>query len=268
MHRIAFLACTLLMAIGAGLSASWAAELVPLYLYNTPPPLNTNTPGNLSDHLAQRLTEASGGKYRFKATFLPRKRLDILVASKRWRGAVIWANPEWFDDRQRRRYLWSHPLATDYNLVASHRLKPVKYDGPASLKGLRLGGVLGHVYPEFESMLNHGEIIREDTRDYELNLLKLQSQRIDVTFLPASSLTAYTRKFPDLPNWLHIAATPRSTFHYYIFCDRSEAKLMSYLNTQISQLKLDTVWHETTSTWLHHQPQRSQPKEGNAARDQ
>ena len=250
MNQCKRLLSTLLLLWGFGTTTSgWAGPVTPLYSYNTPPPFHPATADNLSTYLARQFSADESDHYQFKAQHLPRKRLDILIAKKDWKGAVIWANPEWFSKFDQGRLLWSEPLATDYNLVLSHKAHPVEYLGPESLKGLRLGGILGHVYAEFETMLNQGEMVREDTADYRHNLAKLKEGRVDVTFLPSSALTALLKINPQLTHWMHISSKPRNIFQYYMFCDRSNPELMTYLNSRIQQLAHDKYWTREIDSW-------------------
>lgn len=228
---------------------SWAADPVPLYSYNTPPPFNPKLEDNLSDYLAQWFSQASTATDKFVAVHLPRKRLDHLVSGKAWRGAVLWANPLWFDDSGKSKYLWSDPVVADHNLVLSHKNRPVEYTAPASLQGLKLGGILGHVYTEFNSMLKDGSLSRDDAISYQQNLAKLEAGRVDVIFMPASSLTLLIKQKPAMKQWLYIAKQPRNTFYYYFFCDLENKQLMSFLNQQIQQLQFDKKWQQVTAEW-------------------
>lgn len=238
------------LLLGLAVSAPCrATEQVTLYLYNTTPPLDLQTLGNLSVRLAKLLSDDSGGKYQFKTAYLPRKRLDILVSSGNWEGAVIWANPTWFRDPAQKRYLWSSPLATDYNLVLSHKQKPVEYATPASLQGLRLGGVLGHVYPELDLMFRQGRLARDDATSYLQNLLKLREKRVDVIFMPASALAIWKRQYPDWNEWVYVSKTPQGVFDYHVFCDRSNTKLMAFLDEAVRRLQNNPEWRDTVSTW-------------------
>lgn len=238
----------LLFVLGATITTfSYSAETVHLYLYNTPPPFHPDSKDNLSDYLAKWLSKRSDGMYRFKAVYLPRKRLDRLIRKEGWKGMVVWANPEWFKDLNKTHYLWSDPLATDYNLVLSNRENPVEYEMPSSLKNLKLGGILGHVYAEFNSLLDQGALIREDASTYQQNLMKLKAQRLDVIFLPSSAFGVLKKDHPKINDWIYISKRPRNKFDYYLFCDDSHTELMSFINKEIKQLSDDPKWQETFS---------------------
>lgn len=242
-----------LLFLSFSLSApGWSAQVQPLYIYNTPPPFYPDAPDNLSHKLAYWLTDHSEGRFKFETKYLPRKRLDNLIAQDNWQGAVIWANPIWFRDAQKLHYLWSVPLATDYNLVLSHRHKPVEYHAPESLSGLKLGGILGHVYTEFEEMVKEGKLTRENTITYQQNLEKLKARRVDVIFLPASAFTIIKNHHPDIDAWLHISRQPRNKFQYYIFCQSSNIKLMDYIDKEIIRLHANRQWMEIFNAWRKH----------------
>lgn len=248
-----FRQCVLLLILGFIIcSPCWPTETVNLYLYNTPPPLNTDMPGNLSDYLAKFLSDFSDGKYQFRAVYLPRKRLDSLVSAKQWHGAVIWANPAWFNDSDQERYLWSEKLATDYNLVLSHKKKPVEFVSPASLTGLKLGGVLGHIYSDFDVMIKDGRLTREDSGSFLQNLMKLKARRVDVIFIPASALYHFKQQYPDMDDWIYVAKKPRNIFHYRIFCSLTNKALVTFFDEGIKGLQLDWYWQNTMKAWMQH----------------
>lgn len=234
--------CLLLILSTLISSISYSAESVQLYLYNTPPPFHPDSKDNVSDYLASWLTERSEGKYRFKAVYLPRKRLDRLISKGGWRGMVMWANPEWFKDLEKTQYVWSNPIATDYNMVLSNIGHPVEYDTPTSLKGLKLGGILGHVYTEFNPLIEDHSLTREDANNYQQNLMKLKAQRVDVIFLPSSAFGVLKKEHSDLNDWLYISKQPRNKFQYYMFSDASHSELISYINRVTKQLNDDQKW--------------------------
>lgn len=226
------LLCLLPMAAGAQQSVT------PLLTYNTPPPFNPEFEHSLSHLIADRLNQLAQGQYQFQAAYLPRKRLMHHIDTDHWQGAVIWANPKWFNDEARNRYLWSEPLLTDTNLVLSHGQSPVDFQSPASLSGLRLGGILGYRYQEFEELIASGNIIRDDVVTDAQNLKRLKAGRIDVTFVSALALAELMRNEADADwQWLHISPTPRNTFDYAIFCDSSNTELMALINRAMPDLR-------------------------------
>lgn len=229
-----------------------SAETIPLYLYNTPPPFNPSTPNNLSDYLAKFFSEHSEGNYKFKAIYLPRKRLDDLIAHDQWQGAVIWSNPVWFNDPMKTEYLWSDVLANDHNLVLSHKSLSVEYNSPNSLKELKLGGMLGHIYTELEDMVKEGKLNREDATSYKQNIMKLKAHRIDVMFLPASALASIKLEFPEIDSWLYISKKPRDYFNYAIFFHKSNTELKNYINQNIDLLQFDDKWQNELKTWKNN----------------
>ena len=130
----------------------------------------------------------------------------------------------------------------DKNLVASQLTKPVNYKNSDSLNGLVLGGTLGHQYVELEKQLRTGKIRRVDAVEEKQNILKLKSGRVDVIFLHASAISFYRKRYPDLDQWIYIAAQPRSVFKRYFMASHQDTAIIDYLNTLIPVLINDPVW--------------------------
>ena len=248
LHAIALFVCVLLQPV-------FAAKEIPIYSYYTDPPFNANLSNNLTVRLANWLTEHSSGKYQFEAYSLPRKRLQNLLTKPDWHGVVAWPNPGWFVDTQQQ-FLWSQPVGEDVNLVISHKQKPLVYTGPASLTGKILGGVLGHRYVEFDALIASGAVKREDTSSTMRNLLKLKAGRVDVIFLPASSIADYRRTIPGLDEWMYISSVPRDTFKRYLFTSHSNVELMDYINQQIKAIRNDSHWQSIFQTFAEQLPDK------------
>ena len=70
-----------------------------------------------------------------------------------------------FPERLTARASWTRPLLCDIQDFVSRRTAPVDYDGPRSLHGLRLGGILGHRYRTLQADIDKG-LIRRRRRAY------------------------------------------------------------------------------------------------------
>jgi polar amino acid transport system substrate-binding protein len=225
------------------LSCARAAEQIPLYTYYDEPPFALDQPGNLTTQLASWLSSHSAGRYQFVPVQLPRKRLDLVIGQQpQWRGVVAWGNPVFFHDAQQSKYRWSKPYMQDVNLVVSHRSKPVVFKNSASLHGLRVGAVTGRQLEDFEADIEAGKITREDSTSVLSNLKKLKLQRIDATFISASSLGSYRQSISDLDEWLYIAPTPRAIIARHFFIAPDQAPLLDFLNEMAGSLPKDTQW--------------------------
>lgn len=104
-------------------------------------------------------------------------------------------------------------------------------------------------------LISEGKIKREDIADTTLNLAKLRARRVDVIFLPASSLPEYRRIMPDLNDWLYISSVPRDSFKRYIFTNTTNTELMSYIDQQIDGIKKDPLWQSVFREFASQLPQ-------------
>lgn len=238
-RRFAGVALTLCLLAGG----VHAVETLPFYTHYDEPPFAVALPGSLTDKLAVYLSQHSGGRYRFVPTFIPRKRLELdIMRQAGWKGVTAWANPEFFIDENRDKYLWSVPYLVDVNLVLSNRDKPVDYQGAASLYGLTVGGVTGRLLSGFEEDIRAGKIKREDAPGNDNNLRKLQLGRIDAMFLSASALPFYHRWIPDMDKWIYVAKKPRNIVDRHLIVNPQATALLSYLNKTLTKLPQDPEW--------------------------
>jgi polar amino acid transport system substrate-binding protein len=252
-RRFALLAGAAPLLLLAVLPPTHAApEQMPLYVGYADPPLSTARPDSLTIRLAAALTEQSHGRYAFKATQLPRKRLAMTIADPAWKGVVAWANPAWFNDTAMRRYLWSAPFMTDTNLIVSTREHPLDYSGDIqALAGLRIGTIFGHRYPDLDPLLRNHTLERNDVASELQNLQKLRLGRLDAVLIQGSSLPYYRAELPDLDRWLYVARTPRNSFQRFLFTSLRNAELVSFLNTALAQLARDPQWQQLFDTAAH-----------------
>nr|WP_316638408.1 hypothetical protein [uncultured Roseateles sp.] len=218
-------------------------ELLTQYDY---PPFVT-TPGAGLSHdwaawLAQRLPHELAG---LRPQILPRRRLDQVLAKPQWTGIVPWVAPSWFGDAGLTRFIWSEPVMDDEDLVLSLKSKPVLFDGPASLKGLRLGGVAGHVYVDIDPLVKRGELLRDDATDTGKNLRKLLLGRVDVIFLSRSGMPWWQSLMPEMEAQLFVAPQPRARFQRrMLLSPQIDAGLRAALLTEIEAMPHDPAWQE------------------------
>lgn len=220
-----------------------AVEILPLYSHYDEPPFSVAIPGSLTDKLALYLSRQSEGRYSFTPTFIPRKRLEgDIMKQADWKGATAWANPEFFIDPHQDKYLWSVPFLQDVNLVLSNQIKPVNFQGVASLHGLTVGGVLGRVLSGFEDDIRTGKIKREDAPGNANNLKKLKFGHIDAMFLSASALPFYHEQMPDLDKWLYVAQEPRNIMPRHLIVNPQAKELLNFLDSALKKMQQDPEW--------------------------
>ncbi len=232
---------TLLLLLAAARAAS-AADIVPLYVYYQDPLFAAGDPRGLTDQLAIWLTQRANGRYQFVPTQMPRRRLQLMIAQPHWYGVVAWANPRWFEQAGQAKQAWSRPYMIDANMVASLRSAPVEYQDDQSLQGMRIGSVQGYNYKD------SADLLRDDADSEARNLLKLRQGRVPVAFLQASSFPFFRRQFPDLDEWIHLSAKPRTIFDRAFFTAPDQPELLAFLNQQVDALIADRQWQALMGT--------------------
>lgn len=246
------LAIVIVSAFALQATASAAPETVPLYVGYADPPLSITRPDSLTIQLANALSAQSHGRYRFKPTQLPRKRLLVSIAAPDWSGVVAWANPAWYNDPAMKRYAWSAPFMTDTNLVVSHRDHPLEYNGDIrALAGVRLGTIIGHRYPDLDPLFRNHTLQRNDVGSELQNLQKLKLGRLDAVLIQASSLPYYREQLPGLDSWLHVAHVPRNTFQRYLFTGRRNTEMVTFLNAALAELAHEPRWQQWFDSAAH-----------------
>lgn len=220
-----------------------AAKPVAVWAYQPSPPFASQHSQGLSEALVQLLNEhpTNQGLYDFKLTQLPRKRLDAKLAANE-PGVLLWATPEFFPERLTARASWTRPLLCDIQDFVSRSDAPVDYEGPRSLYGLRLGGVLGHLYRTLQDDIDKGLIRREDVHSDMQNLDKLLSGRIDVALIPRSSRLFYS--LTEVPEaQLHVSPSPLYVFDRHLLMTGSlPADTAQFIQQLIADLPHSARW--------------------------
>lgn len=192
--------------------------------------------------LSRRLPRELGS---LQPQILPRRRLAQVMGRSQWTGIVPWVAPAWFGDAGLTRYVWSEPVMDDEDLVLSLKSRPVPYEGPASLKGLRLGGVAGHVYVDIDPLVERHELLRDDATDTGKNLRKLLLGRVDVIFLSRSGMPWWQARLPELESQLYVAPQPRARFQRrMLLSPQIEVGLRAAILAEIETMPRDATWQE------------------------
>ena len=219
--------------------------------YDNPPFWQSDGQG-LTQLLASKLTQLGQGSYTFSAEILPRKRLDVLIANPQWAGIIPWVIPAWFGDSGRTNFHWTAPLMQDADLVVSK--KPIDYNSSKSLIGLRFGGILGHRYLDIEPLIDGKKIVRQDTKDLEANLRKLDLERIDFTFIPKSTWEYLRTKESNPFGHLITAKRAREIYELRLLVHLGDPKLEDFLAQAIQQLARDSEWQRAIQTYSYAEP--------------
>ena len=192
--------------------------------------------------LAAWLTAQSAGRYRFEARQMPRLRLNRIVAQADWQGVVAWANPLWFADPERQRFLWSSALMSDRNVLVSRQVDHVLFPVQEPAQPLRLGGISGHFYADLQPFIQRGLLLREDAQNDLSNVLKLQHGRVDIVVVQASSLAYLHTQMTDFDQWASVSPTLQPSYQRYLFTSTANPQLMAFLQQALLQLAQAPEW--------------------------
>lgn len=223
-------------------SIGTAQQRIEVWNYHFSPPFILGDGQGLSHAFVELLNRdpANRGRFRFELVELPRKRVDIRLARNR-PGILLWATPSFFTAAQTANARWSEPLLIDQQVFVSLPDAPVEYEGPESLHGLVLGGVLGHRYQGLEEDIAKGAIERQNVHNDLQNLEKLLSGRINTLLIARSTLLHYRKEHN--PGELYISSTPLYQFaRHMLISDTLDEAVKDYLDQLLSILPANPEW--------------------------
>ena len=233
---------TLLAAALLVLSGPLRAEPVAVWVYHNFPPFVVSDPpdSGLSHALAERLTRISEDQFEFQVQVINRSRLNTWLSEDQ-PGVVLWANPVWFGDKDRTRYLWSDALMPDTAAVISPASRPVEFDGAQSLVGLNFVGVRGHRYIDIDELIAQKKMFKTELGSEQQVVNFIASGRGDVSVLAGSAADYYTFRL-GLDDKVHFSKKPHFAFERYILVQPGLTDVHEFLNTHLPSLLQSEDW--------------------------
>lgn len=224
-------------------SRSWAQKVVEMLSpYDSPPfVISEKNQTGLVYGLASFLNTRSGGKYKFKVVVVPRARVSRILE----RGGLYvipLVAPQWFGDREEKKYLWTSTLMEDENLVLSPRKKALVYEGPESFKGKSTAVVLGHSVEPLKSLAKSGEVIQGSTNSLDSAMKMVANGRVD--FLVMGRMVAlYLVQSMGLEKDIYISDKAVERFERKILISPEAQKdLQIWLEGEIQRLRRSGEW--------------------------
>lgn len=202
--------------------------------------ISTADKKGLTYDFSNLLTKKSKGAFNFLVSELPRKRINLYLAGGK-EAMVIWGNPIWFGDKEKKKYEWSDGILKDKNIVISLKSSNIEYKGPESMIGLRFGGVFGHKYEGFSDLFKTKKIERIDVREELQNLQKINLKRIDFTIMPYSATSFFLRKLKYREKF-NISKKTHQKFSRYFLINYKEKKTVNSLNNLIRETLQSKEW--------------------------
>ncbi|RSZ56062.1 transporter substrate-binding domain-containing protein [Massilia atriviolacea] len=234
--------CALLLSTGA------PAQVVTVYTSASFAPLMLDDGRGMYPDLIAYLNQRKPGKLTFRLRYMPRKRLQVKLEDGSIDGIVIGMMPEWFDDVEQKKYLWSAPFATDGYVLASLAAKPVSPDAPASLVGASVGVTHGYAYPRIDAWLSASRMVRSEGPSDEKNLEKLLLGRVDCVIV-AESMAHYFVRTHGMSSRLHLAPLASPPTERRMLAPRSQAATFDQIAPILRKLKDDPAWQRIAASY-------------------
>ncbi len=211
-----------------------------IYSYQNMPPFITGSQQGLTYELADYLNEKLKGLFKFIVFRLPRNRADRLV-EKGAKGLVPWTSPGWHGDPDEKQYKWTPGYTKDSNCIVSSSSNPFEYDGPSSMKGKTMGGLIGYYYMGLDDLSNKGEFKRVDVSNVRENISRLTTNRID-TALVTESTARFLVKEQNLTSKIHFSTKHHQEFFYQMLSIANSDELNSELDKVAKNMMSDQGW--------------------------
>lgn len=219
------------------------------YAYHLKPPFITDlgSENGLYYDLSKQLSDE---KFEVYTVFVPRKRIDKLLLNPDFNGIIIGVHPKWFDDKDKKRYLWSKPFYRDLDEFISLKSSAFDYQRPSSLHGKSLAGVSGFYYVHIEPLVKARKIQRFDTIGEQEVIKMVMRGRADIGIVSRSTLDYMKlhNQFDNIEN-LHVSSKPHDAFNRHILIPPNSPQLLQHINAKIESMPSDPDWQRTQSRY-------------------
>ena len=219
-----------------------------LYNYKSAPPFVTGAGQGLTYDLVDYLNEKFRGTYRFVLFNLPRKHLDQMVA-KGTKGMVPWTCAAWHGDPKETKCQWTPGYFNDSNSIISLAKTPFEYDGPKSMAGHVMGGILGFFYLFLDDLVKNNELKRVDVSNVGEIFKRLQSGRIDTALVTAST-AHYLLAQNKMAKEFHFSRKTHQSFSYQMLCQGLLDEQIKDIKRITADMSNDPDWKNRVSRYL------------------
>lgn len=228
-----------LLAQGAG-----AVETVTAFNTYQAVPFIVGNGGLAADTVAY-LNQKLKGKYHFDLNSLAREKLNqTLDKDPNFKGVVLFLNPMFVGDGDKKKYHWTPAIIADSNAVISLNTKKIEYVDVDTLKGMKFAGVTGNRYAGLDERF--GKDIQRDNSNEELsNIRKVSSGKADVTIMAFSTYRFLLKQLGDqspVKSTLYVSAKPHAKFDRYLFSSNADPALNKELDGVAAGMKADPAW--------------------------
>lgn len=231
---------------------------VTISVYNTylqPPIIYTDESG-LAKALVDYLNESLHGKFHFVLRNIPRQRLlkYHLAKEEKFSDMAIFLAPMFIGDEDKKRFIWSPPLFSDYNVLIFNQKKSLSIKNLSDLKGMRFSTVRGYRYGKLDGMIFDGKLIRQEANNEETSLRQVVIGRADFTQMNRLFFLSLSerREFKD-NKFLSFKVPEEPTFsRYVLFGKATDPQVIKKVNHVIELLPCDRKWKDLAKRYDLH----------------
>ncbi|WP_394202118.1 ABC transporter substrate-binding protein [Shewanella waksmanii] len=229
---------------GQGQASDAQRQVVPLYTYHYMPPYVVDSQKQIGlFYEVARFFNQQQQEYDFQVSYIPRKRLNYQLEQHEFDGLVIGVNPVWFQDREKKKYLWTAAFMLDQDEFLSHRSKPFEYQGKASLVDKQIGGISGFRYHTVDNLVAQGLATRIDTSNESRLLKMLLKKRFDCAIVSRAT-TIYYQTLLKTNQELYFSSKPHDIYTRHFLAPIEAPHLHQVVETLISQLVAMKNWQQ------------------------
>lgn len=236
-------AAACLMLATRGSAKDGEIEIPAFNTYNMAP-FVTGADTGLAADLVAYLNGRLNGLYRLNLLNVPRERLVKvhLNEPKLFSGVALFLAPQFVDDQEQRRFLWSLPLFDDWNVLAFLGPKRREIQRLQDLAGLRFGAVLGNRYAGLDEMAQAGLLTKENSTSALASLRKVCLARVDFTQMSRVMLNALAPDSGCGEQLAHSVLPQSSSFSRRILIGTGNPVLARRINEAIAAMPCDRQW--------------------------
>ncbi|MFC6441571.1 ABC transporter substrate-binding protein [Bowmanella sp. JS7-9] len=233
----------------ASVVRSQSVQLVPAYAYHLKPPFILDITAEKGLYFDLSTVLSTPGKIEFYTVFVPRKRIERMLESKKLDGIIIGVNPTWFGDLNENKYHWSPAFFHDRDEFISLPKNHFEYVDDESLQGHILAGVRGFYYHHVESLVRNNNMQRIDTIGEHEVLQLILRERADIGIVSRSTFDYLrTHEHPEF-NLLHVSTKPHDSFARRILIMPENKELAEYIDTRLQSEDFRQRWQAVLDSY-------------------
>ncbi|WP_349745060.1 hypothetical protein [Roseateles cavernae] len=224
-------------------AAAIEMEVPALNTYNMTP-FVTSAGAGLAADLVAYLNYRLRGVYRLQLLHVPRERLVRIELHdpKAFSGVALFLAPQFVDDQDQRRFLWTSPLFEDRNVLAFLGSRRREIQHLEDLAGLRFGGVLGNRYSGLDEMVQAGVLTRENSTSALSSLRKVCLGRVDFTQMSRLMLESMLAESGCAGQLGHSPVPQSPPFGRRILIGVGNVALARRINEVVDMMPCDPQW--------------------------